>query len=277
MRDYPQGVRSAVLDSVFPPNADTPTDEALAPLRSLQRLFAECSADPYCRDAYPDLEAAFLDSVAALNDQPQDGVFGDDVAFIVTNALNDTELIPLVPYVIDAVASGDVGALGEIDTTGFGFQRYQDDVDRSDSEGMYNSVICRDEYSFGDYERVEARLVAEAPEELEAALLQPVADLFQMCDFWGAGAADPVENAPVRSDVPALILAGQYDHATPPEWAWLAAETLPNAYVFEFPGAGHSLLSGQACAIRMIAQFLDDPTQAPDGGCIDDVEWPYFE
>lgn len=279
MRDYPHGIRSAVLDSVFPPNADTPGEEALAPLWSLQRLFAECAADPYCGDVYPDLESAFLETVLALNNTPQDGVYGDDVVFIVTSALNDTALIPLVPAVIDAVARGDVGALEEIDTTEGGAfaRRYQGEEDRSDSEGMYNSVICHDEYIFGDYENAEAKLVAAAPEALEAALLQPVADLFRVCSFWGAGAAAAVENAAVVSDIPTLMLAGQYDSATPLAWARLALQTLDNAFLYEFPGAGHSLLSGEECAIAITSAFLDAPQQAPNSDCLQSIDWPYFE
>jgi pimeloyl-ACP methyl ester carboxylesterase len=279
MRDHPEGVRSVVLDSVFPPNADTPGDEALAPYWSLQRLFAECSSDAYCDDFYPDLEEVFLETVLALNESPEDDVFGDDFAFFVTNALNETELISLVPFVIYEVADGDIGALDEIslDESGFDGRRFQEEEDRSDSEGMYNSVICHEEYIFSDYETAEARLVAEAPEALEAALLQPVADLFQVCSFWGAGSAGAVENEPVHSDIPVLILAGQYDHATPPEWATLTAATLTNVYVYEFPGAGHSLLSGINCAINITADFLDSPEQAPDSGCIDEIDWPYFE
>ncbi|MDX1614087.1 MAG: alpha/beta fold hydrolase [Candidatus Promineifilaceae bacterium] len=279
MRDYPQGVRSAVLDSVFPPNADTPVDEALAPWWSLQRLFSDCAAEAYCRDVYPDLEAAFLDTVAALNERPEDGLFGDDFAFVVTNALNDSELIPLVPYVIDAVANGDIGALDEIDNGAgaFGPGRTQDEPDRSDSEGMYNSVICHEEYVFGDYEAVEAQVVGAVPAELEAALLQPVADLFQVCAFWGAGAASPGENEAVASPVPTLLLVGQYDHATPPEWAALAAETLPNSFLYEFPGTGHSVLSGPACAVAITAAFLDAPARRPEADCIAAIEWPYFE
>jgi pimeloyl-ACP methyl ester carboxylesterase len=142
---------------------------------------------------------------------------------------------------------------------------------------MYNSVICHDEYIFGDYASAEARLVAEAPDELEAGLLQPVFDLFQMCGWWGAGRGTASENDPVFSDIPTLILAGQYDHATPVSWAYLTAQTLTDVYVYEFPGAGHSILSGQTCAIDITAAFLDDPGQEPDAGCVDQIEWPYFE
>ena len=199
MRDHPQGVRSVVLDSVFPPNADTPVEEALSPLRSLQLLFSDCANDAYCDDRYPDLETVFLDTVMALNESPEDGVFGDDFAFAVSNALNDTALIPLLPYVIYAIADGNIGALDEIssDDSASDRRRFQAEEDRSDSEGMYNSVICHDEYIFGSYETAEAKLLAEAPQAIEAILLQPVADLFQVCSYWGAGEAGPVENEPL--------------------------------------------------------------------------------
>lgn len=279
MRDHPEGVRSVVLDSVFPPNADTPGEEGLSGLWSLQWLFDECYNDIYCNDSYPDLETVFLETVMRLNDTPVDGFYGDDVAFSVINALNSSELIPLVPSVIYSVAEGDIGALDEIaaDEYGSNRQRFQAEEDVSDSEGMYNSVICHDEYIFGDYETAEARVVAEAPEAIEAILLQPVADLFQVCTYWGAGAAQVIENEPVYSDIPTLILAGQYDSATPPEWANLTASTLANVYVYEFPGAGHSLLSADECAIEITTDFLDLPQQTPDSSCIADIEWPYFE
>jgi pimeloyl-ACP methyl ester carboxylesterase len=279
MRDHPEGIRSVVLDSVFPPNADTPGEEALAPYGSLQRLFADCAVDEYCAAEYPDLENVFLDTVADLNDEPVDGVYGDDLVFVVTNALNDMVLIPLVPYVIYEVANGNVAALDEIEAgvPGAVLPLFQAEADRSDSEGMYNSVICHDEYVFGSYSSAEERAVGAIPEPLEAALLQPVADLFQVCSFWGAGAAAAGENQAVYSDIPTLILAGLYDHATPPAWADLTAQTLSNAYLFKFPDAGHSLLSDHPCAISVTAAFLDDPESSPDAGCLDKVEWPYFE
>ena len=279
MRDYPEGVRSAVLDSVFPPNADTPVEEALTPYWSLQLLFEECASDEYCAGNYPDLETVFLDTVEMMNDSPLDGVYGDDLAFTVTQALNDTNLIPLVPMVIYAVAGGDTGALDQIsiDEYDSARQRFQEGEDRSDSEGMFNSVICHEEYIFGDYETAEARVVAEVPEAIEAVLLQQVADLFNVCSYWGAGEAAPLENEPVSSDIPTLILAGQYDVATPPEWAALASETLSNSFLYNFPGTGHSILSVDDCAVAITAEFLDNPDIAPDGSCIDDIEWPYFE
>ena len=243
----------------------------------LNRLFADCAQDDYCAGQYPDLEAVFVEAVATLNDDDSAPIYGDDLLFAVSNALNDTELIPLLPWVIWEVANGNYDALDEISTeAAYGRLTYQSaDEDHSDSEGMYNSVICHDEYVDGDYDRVETAVVGQVPVELEAALLQGAYDLTAVCDYWNP--QQRVDNTAVSSRIPTLILAGQYDVATPMRWARLAAQTLPNAYVYEFPGSGHSLLSGGECAIDITAQFLDDPESAPDDGCIAQMDWPNFE
>ena len=38
------------------------------------------------------------------------------------------------------------------------------------------------------------------------------------CEFWPKGTVDPSYYAPVRSDVPALVLSGDLDPVTPPTW-----------------------------------------------------------
>ncbi|MCP4428178.1 MAG: hypothetical protein GY803_27130 [Chloroflexi bacterium] len=152
---------------------------------------------------------------------------------------------------------------------------FQDGADRSDSEGMYNSIICHDEFATGDYERVETAVVGRIPTELEGALLQNTYDQMQLCAMWNPKAA--VDNTAVASDIPTLILVGQYDVATPPRWATLTAATLSHTYLFEVPGAGHSILSTVECSLTIANDFLDNPMQPPNGRCLDDIEWPYFE
>lgn len=275
MRYHPDGVRAVILDSPFPPNADTPVDEVYSFTDALTELFADCEEDAYCQENYPDLEAVFLETVAWLNEDETADIYGDDLVFALSSAFSDTSLVPLLPYVIYEVANGNFDALDEISEEGFSRQRFQSDEDRSDSEGMYNSVICHDEYAAGDYERVEAAVVGNIPEEIEGAMLQNTFDLTGLCEYWNPMAR--VDNTAVSSDIPTLILVGQYDVATPPRWAELTARTLRNAYLFEFPGAGHSLLSSVDCAISITDEFLNDPEAEPDDGCIEEIEWPYFE
>lgn len=279
MRDYPQGIRSVILDSPFPPNADTPVDEALNVLESLDTLFDGCGRDSDCDDAFPNLKERFIETVARLNENPEGDFFGDDFVYAVTQALNNTDLIPMLPLVIFEVTQGNLDILDEIsDEGGFSRFQYQDGgEDRADSEGMYNSVICHDEYVFGDYDAVEQSLLDDIPDELEASMLNPVFEIFQMCDLWQAGAADAVENSAVVSDIPTLILVGEYDHATPPKWGRLTQETLSNSYLFEFPGMGHSLLSGVECAIQISNDFLDNPSVEPDSSCVVAMSGPDFQ
>jgi pimeloyl-ACP methyl ester carboxylesterase len=140
---------------------------------------------------------------------------------------------------------------------------------------MYNSVICHDEYALGDYERVETAVIGNIPEELEGALLQSTFDLVSLCEYWNPMTA--VDNTAVSSPIPTLILVGQYDVATPPRWATLTAATLPNSYLFQVPGAGHSLLSSVECTVAITDDFLANPDQSPNADCLDEIEWPYFE
>jgi hypothetical protein len=75
-------------------------------------------------------------------------------------------------------------------------------------------------------------------------------------------------DAPVVSDVPALLLSGAFDPITPPRFAEVAAETLSRSYTFTFPNGGHGALASGACQDQIIADFLKDPTVAPDSACI---------
>ena len=49
------------------------------------------------------------------------------------------------------------------------------------------------------------------------------------------------------SDIPTLLLSGQFDPATPPRFADIAAETLSNSYSFVVPMAGHGVGLDTSC------------------------------
>jgi hypothetical protein len=99
---------------------------------------------------------------------------------------------------------------------------------------------------------------------------------FEDCSLWGAGTADPIEDEPVESTIPTLILAGGYDPITPPSYGRLAAETLPNSTFFEFPGYAHGVTTAGDCPTGIVLDFIDDPGSPPDGSCIADLGGPNF-
>ena len=90
----------------------------------------------------------------------------------------------------------------------------------------------------------------------------------------GGGAAPAGRGRPVVSDVPTLILAGEYDPLTPPAYAEIAGRTLRNSSWFEFPGIGHAVVPTSPCAHAMMIDFLAAPALTPDASCIADLRPP---
>ena len=70
LRGFPQGVRSVILDSVFPPQVDYFSEYAVNAYNAFVKLFESCAADPYCRLTYPDLDQVFLQVIDDLNAKP---------------------------------------------------------------------------------------------------------------------------------------------------------------------------------------------------------------
>ena len=90
---------------------------------------------------------------------------------------------------------------------------------------------------------------------------------FAICENWPVEKADPAVRQPVISDIPTLILAGEFDPVTPPEYGQMVAEHLSNSNFFEFPTIGHSVAVANECARSIAAAFLENPNTRPDASC----------
>ena len=89
-----------------------------------------------------------------------------------------------------------------------------------------------------------------------------------LCDRWNDRPTDPIESEAVVSDIPTLLLSGQFDPTTPPRWADLAAETLSNSYSFVVPMAGHGVGISTPCGQKLMGSFLNRPDQVRDSSCL---------
>lgn len=281
MRDFPAGVRSVVLDSSYPIAADLNVEVPANAARAFATLFSGCAADNACATTYPDLETVFYDTVAQMNAEPitvQVGnlltgdrykarLRGDDLLGVVFQSLYAAEIIPVLPQLIYEVANGRTTTLGALLSS---FLINTEFV----SVGMQYAVQCHEEHVFS--EPGEAVAAAEAYPEL-SPLFVPSAQLDeQVCALWGAGAADARENEPISSDIPTLILAGQFDPITPPAWGEQVADMLGNAYFFVYPSLGHSVSLSDACPREMALAFFADPGKMPADTCIAGMSDPTF-
>ena len=93
------------------------------------------------------------------------------------------------------------------------------------------------------------------------------------CRYWDVGRAPASQRQPLKTDIPTLVLAGEYDTSMVPYVVRKLRRGLTNHYFFEMPASGHLQLAaynnGHTCARKITRAFLADPTAAPDSSCID--------
>jgi pimeloyl-ACP methyl ester carboxylesterase len=277
MRDYPQRIRSAVIESVWPLEISFSVDTAETVPEAILRLLDACPADESCSNAYPRLREVLFEIIDRLNAEPvpirvtnpldgqsHDAVLtGDGVLANLKLVLYQTPTMPTVPQAIYDVYNGDFSLMTQLSSLR---TAYFDAISR----GMQYSVMCADD------------LIGRTPDEIldiHAALpsqLVGIVDrdtavkygIFGVCEAWPVEEADPSVKEPLHSDIPTLVLSGEFDPVTPPQFGRLVAGYLSNSYFFELPGVGHSGDSTHPCALSITAAFIDDPDAAPDGSCI---------
>ena len=276
MRDFPEGLRSVVLESTLPIEANYDEVGVDVIVYALNRLFKNCLADAECAAAYPNLEREFYETIAKLNKEPLTAdakneksgetfeikLNGDDFAtWIIDYLLSDSaEAIIAAPFVIHATFQGKYDA----------FKRYTSEKTSPSnySLGMRYSVWCGEEWPFENRQKIAAQSFAYPGLKGYEVMTLP-----DICSVWKVSKAKPIENKAVRSDIPTLILAAEYDAYTPPVWGkTTATANLKNSFFVETPWAGHGPAFSTPCVRDLIAAFFDNPKQAPNSSeCVEKI------
>lgn len=276
LRDYPDIVRSAVLDSVSPLSVNSYEEYAVSFDRAINLLFGDCTTAAACGAAYPTLRMDFSRVYAQLNMQPATVTITDpntkakyDIIIdgprflgLIHDALYDANAIGLLPALIGQVKEGKRDLL----------QRFTQVFYWSTSSvGMGIAVRCNEYLPFSDRERALAALQPLLPEVREAygpAIMKN----FSLCPQWPTKQPNPADHQPVVSDVPTLVLESANDPTTPPAFGKRAAETLSRGFYIETPGIGHSVIAnGGTCAEEMVKAFIADPGTKPQAACTANV------
>lgn len=111
MRDFPDGIRSVIIDAVYPPVVNAYEELPMNGYRSFQQLFADCLADSACNTAFPNLETRLYALIDRLNATPiiladESELTGDGLADALFNFFYDTTIIPYLPLMIDELDNG---------------------------------------------------------------------------------------------------------------------------------------------------------------------------
>ncbi|MBX3703080.1 MAG: alpha/beta fold hydrolase [Steroidobacteraceae bacterium] len=279
-RRYPERTRAIVLDAVVPPGQVLGPGIAIESQAALDRVFARCQADPACDQRFPGLAGQFAVLDARLRRGPAAIPFNDPVdgtatdlevtrAHLVTMArmlsysARAASLLPLVVH--EAATRGNYAPLAaQAEMLG-------EDLAGMIAMGMHHSVVCAEDAPRfdGAVDRAQLARTFIGTQMLDG--------MEAICQVWPRGAVDADFHEPLRSQVPALLLSGEFDPATPAAYGAAAAAGFDDALHVVVPGQGH----GQTrlpCVQRLLRRFIDSASPAGlDTACVEEIRpAPFF-
>jgi pimeloyl-ACP methyl ester carboxylesterase len=265
-----RAIRSVVLASPVARSFSSQAEQPLSTQRALERVFAACARQPSCREAFPNVEQDFYAAYDNLTTSPvavpiartdsgRDTVWVDGKRLVdeIRNRMIDQPRagVARLPLLLHELRAGDrLRAAREIVGAGSAPRRLGD-------RALRELINCSDHATSG----AAYRKTLDSVNALARPPFRRVSD--PECDDWLPRFRDGSMRAPVRSDIPTLILTGQFDDRTPTEHARRIASTLSRASLVEFPDEGHDARAG-GCHAAILAQFLEDPTRKPDTSCV---------
>ena len=273
VRDHPEGIRAVAIDGLYPPDADGAgrVGARESGLFALETLVARCAADPVCDVEHPDLRDDVVEAVTWLAELEE---AGEEVeARLVIDLAIELLPDPMLASLIHDLAQRDEDALAEAVelsedlgrrlATGHG----PEDADGAqEAHAMATAINCAEEEPFAG--SMPTGETAWPP--LVVAVIDSMGDPDPVCSVV-VMEVDPVENQPVRSDLPMVVVNGLLDAVPPPSWAERAVQSLSDATLVLVPERGHDAVL-DPCVVSIIGQFLDDPGSPLDTACLDEIE-----
>ncbi|MEO0340376.1 MAG: alpha/beta fold hydrolase [Bacteroidota bacterium] len=280
MRDYPERIRSVVMDSPLPLEVSYEEESIQNLFACIDDLLSDCETDENCNQAYPDIKKRFSDYLIQKTqnplvvevENPKNGKIetfylqGQDLVNVFTYA--STSEIANVPLEINKLLNGDLSSvkeqlLGLFEKPGIGA-----------GKGMRISVWCAEENPFNSPEKIA--LAERQFPQVKGVSATMFGD--PICNIWGVKPVKAIENQPVKSTIPVLLISGSYDSDTPVKWAKAMQKNLSNSHHLIFKAWTHTPTTnwGDLCAMQAANDFFNDPSQKPNPECFKDIGKPKF-
>ena len=271
LRDKPEAIRSVILDSAWPMGAPLVDDKERL-TRSLNLAFNQCAASAECEAAFPMLAQDFFAMLDDFQADPMilemgdadrfpDGrvvVDGNLLAWGIFQGFYSKDFIPVFPLLVR-----ELGARNRHVMTALADALVQEPV----GSGLEYAVNCYDWITRGTSEMIDA----DSSQHPGLSVWQPYADRREICGAWHDRRAMETEYQAIYSDIPTLIVAGEFDPVTPPSYGQLAVANLANGTYIEVPGAGHGASPHDDCTQGILESFLASPGSQLEVGCIAEI------
>ena len=281
MRRHPERVRAAVLDGVVPMDAHSPVTYSATATDALNRLVEACSEEGECAQAFPGLKAE-TESIWQRMDQgpvtlmvqdPRDSTSVEVevpklvMGYAVRGILYSPALFVDLPMMLHEASQGNFGPLVSAHV-----RRMMGFSNRAFATGMYFSVFCSEDVPF-----ISDREVKESEGILDDGM---VTNYRQVCEGWPRASVSAEWMDPVTSEIPVLLLSGEFDPVTTSGMGEAVSRGFPNGLHVVVRGAGHGSGGnplGVPCTSRIIDDFIRaGSVQGLDVSCVEDIQRPPF-
>lgn len=281
MDNDPAGTASVILDGPTAPDVIIYNADIESLLDAYSNVFGDCADDADCSDRYSDLFDTHVANFQQLDDEPWN-LAGTDLAHEFGPALDHVSYFVLsaevlighpgaLPAFVTAVGDRDVDAMRALAAAGGADENPDPDEAEPETDGtgiatgLNYSIYCAEEAPFFDLDTNPIDTADEWSAEIIDFLLSVYV---QDCEDWKVDPADPSDVDQIKSAIPTLILAGEYDHTTPIRQGEIAAAGLSDVELIEVPSTGHTTLEND-CARSIMADFLRAP--GGDRSCLADI------
>ena len=183
---------------------------------------------------------------------------GNDFAWSIWNAMLKPAAIPFVPLALKEVANGNDSILSKW------------------------VVAFSDPNAFGKFSELQSKAILcyegkpKTAADTKASLQTQYPDFAsfnidfegELCAAWQPESAAVQAFEPVVSDVPVLILSGEYDPVCPPLFGEITAKTLSRSTFINVPAASHAAIHVDDCMRNVAAAFLKEPAKKLSLACV---------
>ncbi|MEL6973703.1 MAG: alpha/beta hydrolase, partial [Bacteroidota bacterium] len=174
-----------------------------------------------------------------------------------------------IPFEINKLLNGDLTAVKEELASLF------QEPGNGAGRGMRLSVWCAEEYPFNS----QATIEAERTKYPELRGLNPFVFSQDVCEIWSVKSVPAIENEAIKSDIPVLLVSGEYDEVTPPKWAEAMRSNLTNSQHLIFKGWKHTPTTywSNPCGMEAANDFFNNPEAIARPACFEDIKSPDFK
>jgi pimeloyl-ACP methyl ester carboxylesterase len=271
LRRFPSSLRSAILEGNMPATDSFIPGVLAQEKHGIDALLMDVQRDSAARQAFPQFRERFYALIQKLNASPVKlrlrtfdthrlkGVKIDGSEFLstVSEMLQRTETMRLIPLMVQQLERGDYGSL--VST----FFAPSEDLNIENPFGMYLSVLGTDFASQG-YVSATSRAIKRVHDPVLQKTDGPnILQVAELASVWGVPYNPGTTRTLPQSNVPTLLLNGMMDAQTSVTGGATIAASLSNATNLVYPRCGHAVGLDKGPAMDAAMAFIENPAQRP--------------